>query len=72
MGEPKIHYKVELLNRFLILSSSGPGNLLVNFKSLKSQGLFQISKRPGPGVEISSHMSSLSSRREIQNKQKKL
>ena len=30
-----------------LLSSSGPGHLHVNSKSLKSHGLFQISKRPG-------------------------
>ena len=33
-----------------LLSSSGPGHLHVNSKSLKSQGLFQTSKIPGPGA----------------------
>ena len=31
-----------------LLSSSGPGHPQVNSESLKSQGLFKISKRPGP------------------------
>ena len=34
----------------LTLSSLGPGHLQVNSESLKSQGLSQISKRPGPGA----------------------
>ena len=35
---------------FYELSMLGPGFLQVNSKSLQSQGLFQISKRPGPGA----------------------
>ena len=34
----------------ILLTSLGPDHLQVNTKSLKSQGLFQISKRPGPGA----------------------
>ena len=39
-----------LLKNFWLLSSSGPGHLQVSSKTLKSQGLSQISERPGPGA----------------------
>ena len=38
---------VKCIQVYLKLSSLGPGHLQVNSKSLKCQGLFQISKRPG-------------------------
>ena len=40
--------KNHLLYELKLFSSVGPGNLQLNSKSLKSQGLSQISKRPGP------------------------
>ena len=42
--------KNQLLYELALFSSLGPGHLQLNSKSLKSQGLSQISKRLGPGA----------------------